>query len=192
MTDNSKDFWRVEQYRVWKGINPDKPLWSSIGFVSQSWEDMADLCDYLQGNNPEGIYRVIRGDWTQEKVTTALTYPDTLEQIKRLACTMGAPGQPTVAKGLATILHLCRRAGIEKQYDEIVPVQIDTEEPFYIRETTRPQATHWHWLDEQATQSRQEGATFCRVTTHETFPNRVLFEAWAAAPEDQGKPRWSE
>lgn len=57
--------WQVEEYKIWKGVNPDKPVWASLNFVSRSWDDMMDLCDYLRGNNPDIILRVMKYDWAE-------------------------------------------------------------------------------------------------------------------------------
>lgn len=54
------DHWAVEQHKIWKGIDPDKPVWHSLNLVSSVWDDANDLCQYLNHNNPEGLYRVNR------------------------------------------------------------------------------------------------------------------------------------
>jgi hypothetical protein len=58
-------WWCVEQYKIWKGLNPNKPTWSSLNHVSHSWDVMMDLCDYLRGNNPDIILRVMKYEWTE-------------------------------------------------------------------------------------------------------------------------------
>lgn len=50
--------WDVFEYKIWKGIDPDNPVWASRGFACPTWEDAKSLMDYLEGNCPKGIFRV--------------------------------------------------------------------------------------------------------------------------------------
>lgn len=58
-------YWTLEEYKVWKGIDPDKPVWASRGYLSKRWEDIKELCDYLERNNPELILRVAKDNWPE-------------------------------------------------------------------------------------------------------------------------------
>lgn len=54
-----KPLWEVEEYKIWKGIHPDRMTWASLNIVCDDWHKANDYVEYLQGNNPEGVYRVI-------------------------------------------------------------------------------------------------------------------------------------
>lgn len=49
--------WVIQEYKVWKGLDPDKPQWSSINLVG-TYANMSELVTYLEGNAPEKIFRV--------------------------------------------------------------------------------------------------------------------------------------
>tara|TARA_R110000851_G_scaffold56228_8_gene131615 strand:+ start:498 stop:998 length:501 start_codon:yes stop_codon:yes gene_type:complete len=55
----SKGSWGVQEYKIWKGINPHKPCWAGLGFACSSWDDANDLLEYMHGNKPEDILRVV-------------------------------------------------------------------------------------------------------------------------------------
>lgn len=52
-------YWCVECYKVWKGINPDKPVWASRNFVSTSWDDMNEIAEELElvSGNPHRVVK---------------------------------------------------------------------------------------------------------------------------------------
>lgn len=49
--------WVIQEYKVWKGLDPDKPQWFSINLVG-TYANMSELVTYLEGNAPEKIFRV--------------------------------------------------------------------------------------------------------------------------------------
>jgi hypothetical protein len=51
-------WWDVQEFKVWKGIDPEKPVWHSRGFCCRTWADANDLLEYLQHNSPETLLRV--------------------------------------------------------------------------------------------------------------------------------------
>lgn len=50
--------WIVQEYKVWRGIDTEKPLWHSRGFACATWEAANDLLEYLEHNDPAIILRV--------------------------------------------------------------------------------------------------------------------------------------
>ena len=53
-----KTYWDVDQFKVWKGLDPVKPQWSGLGFACASWEGANELLSYLERNCPKNLYRV--------------------------------------------------------------------------------------------------------------------------------------
>lgn len=51
--------WDIEEFKVWKGLDLNKPQWASQGFACPSWEDANDLVKYLEHNDPTIILRVV-------------------------------------------------------------------------------------------------------------------------------------
>lgn len=52
--------WDIEEYKIWKGIDLEKPCWASKGFACGSYEDANGLMEYMNGNNPLSIMRVVQ------------------------------------------------------------------------------------------------------------------------------------
>ncbi len=54
----SEKMYKVEEFKIWKGVDPDKPTWNSRGFVGPQ-QDMIEIMEYLQHNAPELKLRVV-------------------------------------------------------------------------------------------------------------------------------------
>lgn len=54
----SKPLHRIEEFKIWKGIDPDRQTWASRGHVGDE-ESMQGICDLLRHNNPDIIVRVV-------------------------------------------------------------------------------------------------------------------------------------
>lgn len=52
------DLYKIEEYKLWKGIDANKETWASRGFCG-SKHDMEELSEYLLHNNPDLILRVV-------------------------------------------------------------------------------------------------------------------------------------
>lgn len=53
-------FWEIEEYKVWKGLDPIKPQWAKMNFVSDSYEDSHEILSLLEQNSPEKVFRIVR------------------------------------------------------------------------------------------------------------------------------------
>lgn len=53
--------WHVQEFKIWKGINPDKPTWANLNLCSFDYAETNGIMEYLAGNNPDGVYRVTTG-----------------------------------------------------------------------------------------------------------------------------------
>lgn len=52
------NLFKIEEYKLWKGIDLRKKVWASLGFCG-SKKDMEELSEYLLHNNPNLILRVV-------------------------------------------------------------------------------------------------------------------------------------
>lgn len=53
------EFWHIEQFRVWKGLDPEKRQWSRCrDYIFTSWEAANEIVEYLEHNDPTIILRV--------------------------------------------------------------------------------------------------------------------------------------
>lgn len=52
--------WDVEEFKVWPGLDPDKPQWHPLNLVCQTWDAANGLIKYIEGNKPEGVYRAVQ------------------------------------------------------------------------------------------------------------------------------------
>lgn len=50
--------WDVEEFKVWKGLDPIKPQWHGRGFACSSWAAALELAEYLNHNDPALTLRV--------------------------------------------------------------------------------------------------------------------------------------
>lgn len=50
--------WDVQEFKVWKGLDPNKPRWASRGFCCRSWADADELRALFEHNDPALIVRV--------------------------------------------------------------------------------------------------------------------------------------
>lgn len=55
---NKIQWWDVEEYKIWKGIDPNKPVWHSRGFSCDSWDKANELRVFLEHNDSAIILRV--------------------------------------------------------------------------------------------------------------------------------------
>lgn len=46
----AKTLWEVEEYKVWKGIDPEKPTWAGLNIVTDDWDNALGYVDYLSRN----------------------------------------------------------------------------------------------------------------------------------------------
>ncbi|MFK3857801.1 hypothetical protein [Agrobacterium pusense] len=53
-----KPHWEVEEFKIWKGIDEEKPCWSGLNIVTDDWHEANSYVEYLSGNKPEGVFRV--------------------------------------------------------------------------------------------------------------------------------------
>lgn len=53
-------WWTIEEYKFWQGL--DKTCWARRPgeYLSDHWNEMQGLVDYLEKNNPELVLRVNR------------------------------------------------------------------------------------------------------------------------------------
>lgn len=51
-----RTIWEVQQHKYWAGLG--KVCWSGLNIISQDVKDMVEMAEYLEHNNPEGVYRV--------------------------------------------------------------------------------------------------------------------------------------
>lgn len=52
--------WDVEEFKIWKGIDPTRPTWASRGFACDTWENADGLLKLIEGNDPCVILRVVK------------------------------------------------------------------------------------------------------------------------------------
>lgn len=54
-------FWHIEQFRVWKGLDPDKRQWSRYqDYIFTEWGAADEIVKYLERNDPTIILRVTK------------------------------------------------------------------------------------------------------------------------------------
>lgn len=53
-----KQFFTIEEYKIWKGIDPDKPVWHGSYFCFDKYSSAEGVLDLLQGNAPEKLFRI--------------------------------------------------------------------------------------------------------------------------------------
>lgn len=51
-----RTIWEVQQHKYWAGLS--KVCWSGLNIISEQVQDMLDMVEYLERNNPEGVYRI--------------------------------------------------------------------------------------------------------------------------------------
>lgn len=51
-------YWDIQEFRVWKGIDPERPVWASRGFCCPRWDGANELLEFLQHNDNSLILRV--------------------------------------------------------------------------------------------------------------------------------------
>lgn len=51
--------YQVQQYKVWKGVDPHKPQWGNLNLVFSEATEAEDMVKYLSRNNPDRQYRSI-------------------------------------------------------------------------------------------------------------------------------------
>ena len=54
--------WEIEEYKVWKGLDSTKPQWSGLNIVCDDWCEAQGLLQYIVGNKPSAILRVVKAN----------------------------------------------------------------------------------------------------------------------------------
>lgn len=49
----------IEEFKIWKGVDPDKPTWNGVNMHPGTREGAEELVKYLKGNCPEREYRIV-------------------------------------------------------------------------------------------------------------------------------------
>lgn len=52
-------YWDIQEYKIWKGIDKDRPCWASRGFACSEWKDAYGLMQYIEQNTPAVVLRVV-------------------------------------------------------------------------------------------------------------------------------------
>lgn len=71
MIDAPYSSWDIQEYKIWKGKDPDKPTWGSRGFACSSWEDANGLMKYIEGNDRQAVLRVAPNEYSRVEATAA-------------------------------------------------------------------------------------------------------------------------
>ena len=50
----------IQEFKVWKGIDKENPVWASRGFACSSYEDAKDLMDYIYESDDNLLLRVVK------------------------------------------------------------------------------------------------------------------------------------
>lgn len=50
--------YEIQEYKVWKGIRLDSPVWAGLGYIRDDWSSLNQTMEYLERNNPDRIYRI--------------------------------------------------------------------------------------------------------------------------------------
>lgn len=58
--DAVKCWWHVQEYKIWAGINKEKPTWANTGIVCGTYEDALGMIEYIERNVPERIHRIVK------------------------------------------------------------------------------------------------------------------------------------
>ena len=51
--------WDIEEYRIWPGIDKDKPYWGSLQYSCSTWTDANSLLEEFQRVKPAQLFRVV-------------------------------------------------------------------------------------------------------------------------------------
>lgn len=54
------EIWDIEEHKVWKGIDTERPCWASLQFACQSYDSASELMKYIEGNKRDVLLRVVR------------------------------------------------------------------------------------------------------------------------------------
>lgn len=52
--------WDIEEFKIWKGLDAEKPRWASLGYACSRWSDANGLMEYMQNNKPDALLRVVK------------------------------------------------------------------------------------------------------------------------------------
>lgn len=67
-------------------------------------------------------------------------------------------------------------------------------QPFFIIQSRMDPWRHYAWCQKMVNVAREKGGTFCRFSSDDHDPYRVILEAWKKMPgedEEQGPVRWN-
>lgn len=48
----------LQEFKVWKGIDKENPVWADLGFVSDNFDNLASILELLT-NNTKRKFRII-------------------------------------------------------------------------------------------------------------------------------------
>lgn len=48
----------IDEFRVWKGVNPNEPTWGTFGIFPSTRKEAEDIVDMLSRNNPDKTFRI--------------------------------------------------------------------------------------------------------------------------------------
>lgn len=66
------------------------------------------------------------------------------------------------------------------------------DEPSYILAAEQDYKLHRAWVRARVEEAKADGTAFFRASIHPTNCNRIVFEAWADRPVNQGPIQWPE
>lgn len=49
--EKPKEYFTIEEYKIWKGIDPDKPVWYGSYWCFDKWSDAQDVLEFLEKNS---------------------------------------------------------------------------------------------------------------------------------------------
>ena len=52
------EYFHIQQFKIWKGVDPDKPMWADLNLVFRDRRAAQDTLDYLARNKPEYPFRI--------------------------------------------------------------------------------------------------------------------------------------
>ena len=59
MSELPETTWDIHEFKIWKGLDKENPRWASLGFACSTWADADSMMQYIEGNKPSAILRVV-------------------------------------------------------------------------------------------------------------------------------------
>lgn len=50
----------IQKWKIWKGLDKDRPRWADVGFVHQDEDAAADMVRFLERNNRDEPFRYVK------------------------------------------------------------------------------------------------------------------------------------